>query len=467
MKSDSAILEVGALSETGYVREENQDRMSGIPVSLGALYIVADGMGGHKGGAVAADLAVQELGRHMQQAPAGEPVEQTIRSAFVKANKTVYEKAHSNDPATEGMGTTAVLLLISGQNATLAHVGDSRAYLYRNDKLTRLTTDHTVVQKMVEAGMLKPEEAADHPDSSVLERAIGSKPDVEVDIRKELLNQGDVILLCSDGLCGYVSDTQIESVLRRHKTVKETTADLVQLALEKGGKDNVTVQLIQYGARQEPQAVKQTAPVKPIPNSAPIPQRFRSQSEWTPRRTIAILVLAILVATGAFLLYYRTSQNKGGLGAAKKNVINLEKQREAANATNDKAVKGVEELKGATGREATATTADLRKSLQAASVANEKASKEIRDLKEQLAAASQRTEKLQKDFQSTKLANEKVVKDLNDLKQRLQLSDRELQDARKQIQSVTNANKVGSAQPEITAPKADATTGEKETPKTK
>ena len=156
MNSDSSSLEVGALSETGYVRNENQDRMSWSPVPLGQLYIVADGMGGHNGGALAAETAVQELQRHISQAPVGEPVDQVIHAAFKKANETVYAKAHSGDPATEGMGTTAVLLLISGQVANLAHVGDSRAYLYRNGRLSQLTTDHTVVQSILNSDMAQP-----------------------------------------------------------------------------------------------------------------------------------------------------------------------------------------------------------------------------------------------------------------------------------------------------------------------
>lgn len=131
MDSDSARLEVGALSETGYVREENQDRMSATSVPLGHVYIVADGMGGHKGDAMAAQLAVQELTRQIKEAPVAESVEQVIKAAFKKANEAIYEKGHSGDPEIDGMGTTAVLLLISARVARLAHVGDSRAYLYR------------------------------------------------------------------------------------------------------------------------------------------------------------------------------------------------------------------------------------------------------------------------------------------------------------------------------------------------
>jgi PPM family protein phosphatase len=247
-----AQLEVGARSETGHVRDENQDRMSGTRVPLGQLYIVADGMGGHKGGAVAAELVVQELQQCISEAPLDASVEKVIQAAFHKTNETVYQRAHAGDPATEGMGSTAVLVLISGRVARVAHVGDSRAYLYRKGRLTQLTTDHTVVQKMVQAGMLKPNEAIDHPNASVLDRAIGSQPSVMVDISKPWqLKAGDAILLCSDGLSSYVSDAEIASVLRSQAPVQEVPERLIKLALQKGGADNVTVQVIQYGRRQE------------------------------------------------------------------------------------------------------------------------------------------------------------------------------------------------------------------------
>jgi PPM family protein phosphatase len=252
MNLHKAQLEVGARSEIGYVRDENQDRMSGTRVPLGQLYIVADGMGGHKGGALAAELTVQGLQRYIGEAPVNASVEKVIQMAFNKTNETVYQQAHSGDPATEGMGSTAVLLLISGGVARVAHVGDSRAYLFRAGRLRRLTTDHTIVQKMVQAEMLKPEEAIDHPNANVLDRAIGSKPSVEVDISDILrLHEGDAILLCSDGLSGYITDSEIASVLRSPATVQEIPDRLVELSLQKGGEDNVTVQFIQYGTRHK------------------------------------------------------------------------------------------------------------------------------------------------------------------------------------------------------------------------
>src|SRR5215831_11682519 len=300
MDSNDERLEVGALSETGYTREENQDRMSGARVPLGHLYIVADGMGGHKGGAVAAQIAVEELQRHIGQAPAGESADAVIEAAFKAANDAVYKRSNSGDATVAGMGTTAVLALILGRVAKLAHVGDSRAYLFRNHRLSQLTTDHTIVQRMVQAGMLKPEEAADHPQSSVLERAIGSAQNVEVDIRSHPLQSGDAVLLCSDGLSGYVSDVQIEDVLRDERTVQETTADLVRLALDKGGRDNVTVQVVRYGPRKAAPTVRQTRPT-PVLKPSAAARSGGGQAPRQPAKTSRILpatVVGVIAVAG-------------------------------------------------------------------------------------------------------------------------------------------------------------------------
>ena len=445
MNSDSACLEVGALSETGYVRDENQDRMSWSPVPLGQLYIVADGMGGHNGGALAAEIAVQELQRHVSQAPVGEPVEKVIHAAFKKANETVYEKAHSGDPATEGMGTTAVLLLISGQVANLAHVGDSRAYLYRNGRLAQLTTDHTVVQRMVQAGLLKPEEAADHPDASVLERAIGTKPDIEVDIRNELLREGDAILLCSDGLSGYVADAQIESVLRSQGTVRETAENLVKLTLEKGGKDNVTVQLVQYGARKEAPAARPTIAVKPMPKPTAPLQRFPAQQKEPPRLKAAAFVIAGIVAAGFFVLYFWNTIKTAEFDATKGIATKLKKELDDANAAKEKAVKEMAQLKGElaeAGQSAKTTADNLRKDLRTANADKETTLKDGVELKKQLAAAKTASEKLQKEVQAGNAAKEKALTEAKVLRQQLDEKERDLQQVRKQLESLTKANRV-------------------------
>ena len=346
MDSPSERLEVGALSETGYAREENQDRMSGAQVPLGHLYIVADGMGGHKGGALAAQMAVEELQRHISQAAAGEPVESVIEAAFRAANDVVYQRAHSGDSAVEGMGTTAVLLLVSGRTAKLAHVGDSRAYLYRDNTLSRLTKDHSVVQRMVEAGMLKPDEAADHPQSSVLERAIGSAPTVQVDISNHQLQEGDALLLCSDGLCGYVADSQIEAVLRPQGPVQETTYNLVQLALGTGGRDNVTVQLIRYGPRKPAAPPKHTRPAKALPS----PTATTRELPAGPGRGLLSRVAAFVagavaaVAAGGILGYVGNPATDGKPGPSAR-MDQLERELEKAKFEREQALNDAGDLR--------------------------------------------------------------------------------------------------------------------------
>jgi hypothetical protein len=152
---------------------------------------------------------------------------------------------------------------------------------------------------MVQAGMLKPEEAADHPQASMLERAIGSQQNVEIDLRGHPLQSGDALLLCSDGLSGYVSDAQIEDVLRNERTVQETTADLVRLALDKGGRDNVTVQVVRYGPRNTPPAVRQTRPTAVLKapaasggGPAPVPRKPDTTSRILPAAVVAAVAVA-------------------------------------------------------------------------------------------------------------------------------------------------------------------------------
>lgn len=250
MKSDKNKWEHGALSEKGPVRNENQDRMSAVELDYGKLFIVADGMGGHKGGALAAHLTIEGLVNDLRKAPRNSKVKVVLQHAFANTNNTIYEQANSGDPNTEKMGSTAVLLLTHGASAHVAHVGDSRAYLCRQGKLQRLTKDHTKVQRMLDAGILTPEEALEHPDASVLDRVMGNKPNVEVDIETKLtLKPGDGILLCSDGLSGSADDSDIEAVLRNTASVQEIPKRLYELALDRQSEDNITIQFIQYGKR--------------------------------------------------------------------------------------------------------------------------------------------------------------------------------------------------------------------------
>ena len=252
MISPMTKLEVAVLSETGPVREENQDRMCGRQAEIGELFVVADGMGGHRGGARAAKLTAEGICRRLNETPPNTGISEALEQAFIKTNQIVYDEAHSDDPATQGMGSTAVVLLIAGETAYIAHVGDSRAYLYRKGRLRLLTTDHTKAQLMLEAGILTPEQARNHPNANVLERAIGSKPTVDVDISDALrLKDGDGLLLCTDGLSGYVDDEGIERVLGSDLKVQEVPQRLYELAVQNESSDNITVQFIQYGKRTQ------------------------------------------------------------------------------------------------------------------------------------------------------------------------------------------------------------------------
>jgi protein phosphatase len=245
--SGTTRLSVGARSETGYVRNENQDRMSRVEAPFGEIYIVSDGMGGHRGGGIAAALTVEILGRMLRAIPAVFNAACSVKAAFEEANRDVYEKGHDGDEQTRGMGATAVVLVIGGAQALVAHVGDSRAYLFTNRELRRLTKDHSRVQRMVDAGILTDAEASSHPSASLLERAIGVLPHIEADISPVIeLNGGELFLLCSDGLHGYVSDREIAGILSRRIPVQAMADELVDAALEKGGEDNITVQLVGY-----------------------------------------------------------------------------------------------------------------------------------------------------------------------------------------------------------------------------
>ncbi len=234
------------------MRHENQDRIGHTVTPSGLLYVLADGMGGHKGGATAAKMTVHGLSNYIATTADVTDTEKIIGDAFRHTNTAVYERAHCGDTAIEGMGSTAVVLLIQEDIGRIAHVGDSRAYLFRNNRLQQLTRDHTLVQRMVDAGMLSPEEAANHPDSNILDRAIGNKPEIDIDIEDGFaLLDGDAILLCSDGLSGYVSNTEIESILQHHTNAQEIPGKLIQFALDvKASEDNITVQFIQYGRRK-------------------------------------------------------------------------------------------------------------------------------------------------------------------------------------------------------------------------
>jgi len=238
-------LRVGAAAHRGKVREENQDRISRFRTPFGEVFIVADGMGGYEGGAKAAEMLVNGLEKYLGALPPQTPPDQALQTAAVRINTDILNRASSGEPKTAKMGATSVLALVDGRRVTIAHAGDSRAYLMRDGQLSRLTRDHTVVQRMLDKNMLNEEEARNHPASSVVTRAFGQKTKMELEISSPFeLRDGDRILLCSDGLCGYVDDAEIQRVLQFGGDAQAATDALINLALQAGGEDNVSVQLL-------------------------------------------------------------------------------------------------------------------------------------------------------------------------------------------------------------------------------
>ncbi len=229
-------------SDVGRVRDSNEDAL----LLRDSVYAVADGMGGHLAGEVASATALQPIeeldGRIFQDNAAAVTA---LSDAVVAANERVSQLAIEN-PDYRGMGTTLTAALVEGRRLHVAHVGDSRAYLLRDGHFSQLTDDHTLVQHLVDEGQITREEAARHPQRSVITRAIGVSEEVEVDSMSLELQPGDQVLLCSDGLSGVVEDDEIAGTLLQVEEIDAAADALVGLANDAGGPDNITVLLLRY-----------------------------------------------------------------------------------------------------------------------------------------------------------------------------------------------------------------------------
>ena len=224
------------ISKTGLVRQRNEDRF----YAQGPLLIVADGMGGYTGGEYASTMVVDTIVEVVNEAT--EMSTDVLQNAILQANRIVYEKSQSYKEL-EGMGTTAVVAYVQEDTLYWAHVGDSRLYRYGEDGLHRMTKDHSMVQQLVEAGTITEEEVIHHPKRNMLTRAIGVYETVEVDTGVVEVHQNDRILLCSDGLSGYIEESKIEQVLSEENNESRALEDLVHLVYDAGARDNVTIVL--------------------------------------------------------------------------------------------------------------------------------------------------------------------------------------------------------------------------------
>lgn len=246
-------MEINFQTDVGRKRNTNQDYAGLFENQAGvSLAILADGMGGHQAGDVASQMAVNNLGERWQESSleTSEKAAQWLIKEIQDENEKIYQKGQSQ-PEYLGMGTTIVSAVLLDQSFVLANIGDSRAYLVRNNQLLQLTEDHSLVNELVKSGEITREMAANHPRKNVLTRSLGMPGMVEVDVTNHLWVHDDYILLCSDGLTNMVSEEEILTVLLSERTLSEKVDTLITRANEAGGADNITVLVIHFNEQKE------------------------------------------------------------------------------------------------------------------------------------------------------------------------------------------------------------------------
>jgi len=318
------VAEQYAGTDTGRQRRANEDSH----LARAPLFVVADGMGGAQAGEVASRIAIEAFQAGLQDVTAPESA---LAELTQRANARIHELSHSHAEQA-GMGTTLTAVYVGEREISIAHVGDSRAYRLRDGALERLTDDHSLVDELLRQGRLTPEEALEHPQRSVITRALGPEGTVEVDTRSYSARDGDVYLLCSDGLTTMLAEDRLAQVLLAHAALREAGEALIAAANEAGGRDNITVVLLRLeeldaGAApltEESSIADGAAPASPMPPAsvagaagetpagaaAPVvPRRPRPPARGEGagkrkrrgvRRTgAAVLVLAVLALIGA------------------------------------------------------------------------------------------------------------------------------------------------------------------------
>lgn len=249
-------MEYFGITDKGRVRPTNQDiyRLEVRPEKESAFVLVCDGMGGANAGNVAsrfaADSFLADAAGALDSAPDENMRHKTMLHALEKANDTVFGLA-GRQPEFRGMGTTLVGAFVQGREASILNVGDSRAYLFDGETLRQVSEDHSYVEEMRRLGRISAEDARTHPQKNLITRAVGVDATVDGDLFEVELAETDILLLCSDGLTGMVEDEKIAEVLAKAGTLEDKGRELLTLALEGGGRDNITVALFTRGAKQE------------------------------------------------------------------------------------------------------------------------------------------------------------------------------------------------------------------------
>ncbi len=241
-------------TDVGQKRKDNQDAVGifknkeNIPFA-----VVADGMGGHQAGDVASNMAIQDLGKLWESSSLTrqEDIVQWLLCSIQAENEVIYKKGEA-DVTLKGMGTTIVAVILLKRTLLLAHVGDSRGYLLRNNQLKKLTEDHSLVNELVKSGEITAEMAEHHPQKNVLVRSVGMPGDVDVDVTELDFLEHDLLILCTDGLTNMVSEQEMQTILQKESlSITEKLDQLVANANQAGGTDNITVLLAEHGGTKE------------------------------------------------------------------------------------------------------------------------------------------------------------------------------------------------------------------------
>lgn len=313
----------GNATDVGKVRQANEDYYGNFDTPNGFIFLVCDGMGGHVGGAIASQLAVQTIRECLTKQTFSSPSE-ALNASLLLANSSILAYAEEH-PELKGMGTTCVIILIKNDDVYYAHVGDSRIYILSKRKLHRLTKDHSFVQNMVDKGILTEEEAEKHPRKNEITNALGIKSMMPPTICSEpvLVSKGDIFILCSDGLTGMVSDASIEAVLLTDKfTLQNKATLLIEKSLENGGLDNVTLQLVEFSRSSYKRGR--------IPEVIPlvgVKKRKKLSKLWK----IGIITLLVIALVGIFLYFMKnnatTSDKRSSFKQYKDSIIHERKDQ--------------------------------------------------------------------------------------------------------------------------------------------
>jgi serine/threonine protein phosphatase PrpC len=320
-------------TDTGLQRRANEDSL----LVRSPLFVVADGMGGAQAGEVASSVAVETFRGGLDD---GSDPENSLVRQVERANSRINELSRTNVEHA-GMGTTITAVYVGEQDVSIAHVGDSRAYCLRDGELLRLTDDHSLVDELIRQGKLTPEEAEEHPQRSVITRALGPEATVEVDVRSFRGRAGDVYLLCSDGLTTMLGESELLDVLVSHERLRDAGEALIAAANAAGGKDNITVVLFRVEeilteAEQGEDGhttlttVAPAPPAREQPGDSPVASRRPRRAELTPQRSkgarlrrrlrrlrapVAVTVVVGMLAAGAYLalqsVYFIATNQRG------------------------------------------------------------------------------------------------------------------------------------------------------------